>query len=138
MLNMYRCIRKVYIDDKLIENFTSYDEGNKMSENPPENVTYHINWDTLGDRSCIKELIGVPNRVSRFCGKKVIITDDTTSFLCPTIYKFKEGRDELNIKIEMIWKQYIPTINEILKWHNGDQAIQYLKDRGLSVCPVIK
>lgn len=134
MLNMYKCIRKVYIDDKLIENFTIC-EGRKMSENPPENVTYHINWDTLGDGLYIKELIGVPNRISRFCGKKVIITDDTSLF-CPTIYKFKEGKDELNIRIEKIWKQYSPSMGELFKWYDGDQAIHYLKDRGLSVCPV--
>lgn len=140
MLNMYKCTRYVYINDKYIGGLCAY-EGKKISENPPENITYDINWDTLDTGPYSKMIVvDCPYKVLRLFGKRKVIAVDysTGSIFCPHKYKFKEGRDKLNIKIKMVWKQYIPSMDELFKWHNGDQVIQYLKDRGLSVCPVVK
>ncbi len=40
---------------------------------------------------------------------------------------------ELDIEVKCEWREYSPSIKKILEWPNGEKAIQYLRERGLTV-----
>lgn len=50
----------------------------------------------------------------------------------------KQWKEELNIEIKTTWTEYKPTINELLNFHDGDKAIQYLVERGLNTNSLMK
>ena len=43
-----------------------------------------------------------------------------------------------NIVVSTTWTERPASLQDIMKWHEGEKAIQWLKDRGLSVCPMTK
>lgn len=47
------------------------------------------------------------------------------------IKEWKESQLDLILDIE--YREYTPSIDEIMKWYDGDKAIQYLVEHGLSV-----
>ena len=47
------------------------------------------------------------------------------------IKEWKEN--QLDIILNIKYEEYTPSINEVLKWHNGEKAIQYLIERGLTI-----
>ena len=36
----------------------------------------------------------------------------------------------LNLELRVVYRQYTPSINEVLNWHDGERASQYLKEKG--------
>lgn len=40
---------------------------------------------------------------------------------------------DLNIEVACKWHEYHPSIAEILEWHDGEKAIQYLNERNLRI-----
>lgn len=137
MVNMYKSRQDIFINDVFYPCF-SKPLGTKISEAIPENTTYSITWDNLEAGPHI-EKCDIPYIISKIFGKrKVIFKDYSESLLCPKVLKFREGKDDLKIEIRIRWNQVNPSLNQILKWPFGDQAIQYLKDRGLAICPNIK
>lgn len=45
----------------------------------------------------------------------------------------KEWKEELNIKIVTTYREFSPSIAEVLKWHDAEKAITYLNERGLKI-----
>ena len=43
-----------------------------------------------------------------------------------------------SITIERHYEPYDVTLNELIKDYSADQCIQYLKERGMTVCPILK
>ena len=37
---------------------------------------------------------------------------------------------DLNLELRVVYRQYTPSINEVLNWHDGEKASQYLKEKG--------
>lgn len=50
----------------------------------------------------------------------------------------KQWKDDLNIEIKTSWREYKPTIKEIIDFKDSDKAIQYLVKRGLNTSLLIK
>ena len=50
----------------------------------------------------------------------------------------KQWRDDLNIEIKTTWREYKPTIKEIMDFKDSDKSIQYLVERGLNASSLIK
>ena len=36
----------------------------------------------------------------------------------------------LDLELRVVYEQYTPSINEVLNWHDGEKASQYLKEKG--------
>lgn len=51
------------------------------------------------------------------------------------IRKVLHEEDRIVYKIK--YEEMIPSIQEIMKYHDGAKAIQWLKDRGITACPMI-
>lgn len=43
-----------------------------------------------------------------------------------------------SITIERHYEPYDITLNELFKEYSADECIQYLKDRGITICPILK
>lgn len=43
--------------------------------------------------------------------------------------------DKIVYKIE--YEEMVPSIQKIMEYHDGAKAIQWLKDRGITVCPMV-
>ena len=37
---------------------------------------------------------------------------------------------DLDLELRVVYDQYTPSINEVLNWHDGEKASQYLKEKG--------
>lgn len=37
---------------------------------------------------------------------------------------------DLGLELRVVYTQYTPSINEVLNWHDGERASQYLKEKG--------
>lgn len=46
---------------------------------------------------------------------------------------YEKSGKELNVVIQIEYTEYNPTINEVLKYGDGEKAIKYLVERGLSI-----
>lgn len=58
------------------------------------------------------------------------------SFFLDTLFcekDVKEWKEELNIRIETTYKEFSPCIADVLKWHDIENAIAYLNERGLKI-----
>lgn len=103
-----------------------------LTENAPINKTIQISWKNLEE-----------------------IYHDYGPCLAFNIWNFKRGRcisffhselrnrktwdikewkeNQLDIILNIKYEEYTPSINEVLKWHDGEKAIQYLIERGLTI-----
>lgn len=43
-----------------------------------------------------------------------------------------------SIVVERRYEPYDITLNELFKEYSAEEAIQYLKDRGMTICPILK
>lgn len=49
-------------------------------------------------------------------------------------WDIKEWKEHfLDLTLEIEYREYTPTIDEVTKWYDGDKAIQYLTERGLAI-----
>ena len=53
------------------------------------------------------------------------------SFFNKNTWDIKEWKNPLNITLTIEYHKYNPSIDEVLKWHEQEKAIKYLKERGL-------
>lgn len=45
----------------------------------------------------------------------------------------KEWKEDLNIQIKITYKEYTPTIAEVLNWHEMEKVALYLKEKGIKI-----
>lgn len=50
----------------------------------------------------------------------------------------KQWKEDLDIEIKTHWREYKPSLKEIINFKDSDKAIQYLVERGLSTSSLIK
>ena len=88
------------------------------------NTTYH-NDTRIG--TCVSKIL--VNEVPK--AKTTILTWDNLE----ENYRknVKEWKEELNIRIETTYKEFSPCIADVLKWHDIENAIAYLNERGLKI-----
>ena len=103
----------------------------KLSESPPETKIITANWDNA--ESEINKLdIWLPFGITKTRrGLKLFFWDDLFT-------NVKQWREDLNVEIKTTWKEYNPTIKEIMNFRDSDKAIQYLVERGLEMSSLMK
>lgn len=106
-----------------------------LSETPPVDETISFSWDNIDDLYAKYGLSCSFNLWHKKKGRLV-------SFFCDKflpIGNFGDVKEwkhsDLNITLKIFYKEYNPSIDEVLKWRDGEKAILYLKERGLNICP---
>ena len=103
----------------------------KICENHPDTDVININWDNAEEE--IQKLdIWLPFGITkRRKGLKLFFWDDLFT-------NVKQWKEDLNIEIKTTWREYKPTIKEIMSFNDSDKAIQYLVERGLNTSSLMK
>lgn len=103
----------------------------KICENHPDTDVININWDNAEEeiqKLCIWLPFGITKKRK---GLKLFFWDDLFT-------NVKQWKDDLNIEIKTTWREYKPTIKEIMSFNDSDKAIQYLIERGLNTISLTK
>ena len=103
----------------------------KICENHPDTDVIHINWDNAEEeiqKLCIWLPFGITKKRK---GLKLFFWDDLFT-------NVKQWKEDLNIEIKTTWREYKPTIKEIMNFKDSDKAIQYLVERGLNTSSLMK
>ena len=95
----------------------------------PKAKTTILTWDNLEENYRKNGLLYKFNIWNCKKGRRV------SFFLDSLIYEkdVKEWKEELNIRIETTYKEFSPCIADVLKWHDIENAIAYLNERGLKI-----
>lgn len=128
---------KFYVPETIISinNIDPFPIGlfaDKISESPPGTKIVKINWDNIEEE--INKLgIWLPFGLTKTRrGLKLFFWDDLF------FANIKQWKEDLNIEIKTTWKEYKPTIKEIIDFRDSDKAIQYLVERGLDMSPLMQ
>lgn len=95
----------------------------------PKAKTTILTWDNLEENYRKNGLLYKFNIWNCKKGRRV-------SFFLDTLFcekDVKEWKEELNIRIETTYKEFSPCIADVLKWHDIENAIAYLNERGLKI-----
>lgn len=103
----------------------------KIYENYPDTDVIKINWDNAEEE--IQKLgLCLPFGITkRRKGLKLFFWNDLFT-------NVKQWKEELNIEIKTSWREYKPSLKEIINFKDSDKAIQYLVERGLSTSSLMK
>ena len=95
----------------------------------PKAKTTILTWDNLEENYRKNGLLYKFNIWNCKKGRRV------SFFLDTLVYEkdVKEWKEELNIRIETTYKEFSPCIADVLKWHDIENAIAYLNERGLKI-----
>lgn len=103
----------------------------KICESHPDIDVININWNNA-EKEIHKLCIWLPFGITkRRKGLKLFFWDDLFT-------NVKQWKEDLNIKIKTTWREYKPTIKEIMNFKDNDKAIQYLVERGLNISSLMK
>ena len=130
MLKFYSIAYKTYNNGTYID--THY--GKTLAEEETVTAeTIKIGWDNLTEMYR-KLSLAVPFNIWNFKKGRVV------SFFVGNPFKkdfrdIKEWKTDLNITVEVEYTDISDSmsIDEILKWHNAEKAIQYLNERNLKI-----
>ena len=103
--------------------------GKILVNEVPKAKTTILTWDNLEENYRKNGLLYKFNIWNCKKGRRV-------SFFLDTLFcekDVKEWKEELNIRIETTYKEFSPCIADVLKWHDIENAIAYLKERGLKI-----
>lgn len=95
----------------------------------PKAKTTILTWDNLEENYRKNGLLYKFNIWNCKKGRRV-------SFFLDTLFcekDVKEWKEELNIRIETTYKEFSPCIADVLKWHDIENAIAYLNEKGLKI-----
>lgn len=132
MLKFYRTYYHTYNKGHLIGS----DSGRALVEESekPKNKIIDFTWNNLQD---LYSKYGILTSFSIWNFKKgriISFFTDSLIFRKPWEKDIKEWKEkELDLTLQISVKEYTPSIQEVLEWHDSEKAIQYLKERGLSV-----
>lgn len=123
MLNFYHHSTITYRNGKKIK--TQYC-GRCLTETQPEDYTEELTWENLIEKHSVHG-IEYPFSIWKFKrGFRVSFFD--------TFQKdIKQWKEPLNLSIEHKYTLYTPSIDEVLKFPDGEKAIRYLVERGISI-----
>ena len=126
MKAFYRFITIFYNGEFLCNRRTNF----QLAEEIPKKSEKHGSWDLLewAHHNCLTDDIALETNqkgLRRF--------GHSESFL-PVATEKKNP--EIDIVIVNEYDEAHPSIQDILNYRDGEKAIQYLKERGLAVCPM--
>lgn len=129
MLKYYIPITEVQINS--IKPFRINLYAHKICERHPGTDVIKINWDNAEEE--IQKLdIWLPFGITkRRKGLKLFFWDDLFT-------NVKQLKEDLDIEIKTYWREYKPSLKEIMNFKDSDKAIQYLVERGLSTSSLMK
>ena len=128
MLKYYIPITEVHINSIKPFNINLY--AHKICESHPDTDVININWDNAEEeiqKLCIWLPFGITKKRK---GLKLFFWDDLFT-------NVKQWKEDLNIEIKTTWREYKPTIKEIMGFKDSDKSIQYLVERGLSTSSLL-
>ena len=129
MLKYYIPITKVCINSIKPFNIDLY--THKICDNHPDTSIININWDNA-EEEIQKIGLWLPFGITkRRKGLKLFFWNELFT-------NVKQWKEDLDIEIKTSWKEYKPTIKEIMDFTDSDKAIQYLVERGLSANALMK
>lgn len=132
MLKFYRCYYETFNKGHLVGTHS----GRALAEENerPEEETINFTWENL---QSLYSKYGILTSFSLWNMKKgrlISFFTDSLIFVKPWEKDIKEWKEkELDLKLQISVKEYTPSIQEVLEWYDSEKAIQYLKERGLSV-----
>ena len=103
--------------------------GKILVNEVPKAKTTILTWDNLEENYRKNGLLYKFNILNCKKGRRVSFFLDT--LVCEK--DVKEWKEELNIRIETTYKEFSPCIADVLKWHDIENAIAYLNERGLKI-----
>jgi len=128
MLNFYRIKYECYHNNTLI----NVRSGIILSDKSPEDDVILVDWDNLSE---IYHRMGgcLPFHYCQYNkGRKVYFFEG--SIFNKDFRDIKEWKSPLNITIIIKHAEIENmSIQEVLRWHDGEKAIQYLVERGFAV-----
>lgn len=132
MLKFYRCYFETINKGQIMYGDSSrvlIDERDK-----PQNETIQITWDNLEQ---VHRKYGIDvgfNVWTRKKGRVISFFNGNLIFRKDYEKDLKEWKDkELDLQLEVSVKECQVSIQDVLDWYDSEKAIQYLKERGLSV-----
>lgn len=127
MLNFYKHYVTTYKNGKEICTKLC---GKMITDTPSENFTEELTWENLADKYADHGLCYPFNIWVFKRGRRVSFFNDFGDKFTKDI---KEWKEPLNLTVKHEFVQYNPSINRILEWPDGDTAIKYLIERGISI-----
>ncbi|MGN0961490.1 MAG: hypothetical protein ACI4PF_04755 [Christensenellales bacterium] len=125
MLEFYNIQYTTFLNGVKIGKYSATRLCDEKEENTIDN-SINLNWVNMEDY--YKEMaIVLPFSVYKF--KKGMVLDFYTKFCTVKEWKNKI----LDLKVEITHNKINYSIQQVLEWHNMEQAIQYLNERGLNV-----
>ena len=130
MLKFYECYATTYYNG---EKIGTKDCGIYVEEeNSVQNHTEKLTWENLTEKYqkagiCYKFTI-----INLKKGRKIYFFDDYYERCFRSIKEWKTKELNIEIKYEYKENKYI-SINDVLKLHDVEKAIQYLNERGLTI-----
>lgn len=110
--------------------------GLELLEGEPKNKTYEITWENLNEIYTKFGTLIDFNVWNLKKGRKVSFFLDKPFSLKEWEKDVKEWKEsDLNITFEIKYEKKNMTLEQILKWPDSNKVIQYLKERGLTICP---
>lgn len=128
MLNFYLYTVCHYHNDKFI---SEIDCGELLTDRKPQDKEYNATWDNIVDiiEEELPHFIGGYNIRQRKKGMKISFYKGGDIW-----YHIKQWKNpELNVKIKVSYTKVNKSISRILDWSDGEKALQYLVERGLTV-----
>ena len=130
MLKFYSIAYKTYHNDTYIDTHygkTLAEEGTVKDE------VIQIDWDNLSEMYH-KYSLSLPFNIWNF-KKGRLVSFFVGNFFKKDFQDIKEWKTDLNIwvKVEYTDVSSSMSINDILKWHDAEKAIQYLNERNLKI-----
>jgi hypothetical protein len=133
MMNYYRVKKELFFNgEKIGEQY-----GYTMKEKDCSDVSLYCGKELL---QCITDFGRLPNDFQeiaswekRIIHRGYVIYGWGMNF--GGIRRVLHEEDKIVCKIK--YEERIPSIQEVMKYPNGAKAIQWLKDRGITACPMI-
>lgn len=130
MLKFYECYVTTYCDGKKVgtkDCGTCVEEEGKV-----QNQTEKLTWENITEKYQKEGICYNFTILNLKKGRKILFLNDIYEKCFRSIKEWKQK--ELNIEIEYEYREnkYV-SINDVLKLHNVEKAIQYLNERGLTI-----
>ena len=120
---------------------TTIHQGHKIRTNnsiclldaKPENKKVMVNWDNLNE---IFSSFGLMVSFSFFNfkkGRRVTFYAESFAKWAWDVKEWKHPNLDIDVKVEYENINNSMSINDILNWHDAEKAIQYLKEKGLTL-----
>lgn len=127
-MKFYYVTSSTYHNDTLI----GHCRGKALLAEEPQTTTDILTWDNV-EEYYNKDSLSCKFNIWHFKKGRVVSFFLDRFFPRKDERDIKEWKEELNIKIVTTYREFNPSIAEVLKWHDAEKAIAYLNERGLKI-----